>query len=118
MWKSTAYTTENFVRNQIAVPIRYRNAISSAKPYPDHNLVLYKFEIWLKRIEKKTTKKRIDIKKLSNMNIEQQVQESVDNEIKRLKKNTIELTENWIEIEHDNVHSTETKSNEVNGTDD
>lgn len=107
-WKSPADTPENNVRNQIdyiAVPMRYRNAIKSAKTYPgadvptDHNPVVCELEVRLKRIKKNPTNERIDIRKLSNSNTRQQIQESISSELNRINEHTIEVTKKWNEIE-------------------
>ncbi|KAH1021617.1 hypothetical protein HUJ04_011113 [Dendroctonus ponderosae] len=96
-WKSQADSAEKTVRNQIdyiAIPNRFKNSIRSAKTYPGANVpsghipVVCRFELRLKRIKKAPSKNNINIGKLSDRNIRSQVQESLNNGLKKINSNT------------------------------
>lgn len=108
-WKSPGDSPENIIRNQIdyiAVPTRFKNAIKSAKTYPgadvpsDHNPVVCRLDVRLKRLEKKVLNNTIDIKKLSDPSIEQQVREHLSDEIRDINENTTDIREKWDKIKY------------------
>ncbi|XP_072402422.1 uncharacterized protein [Diabrotica undecimpunctata] len=109
-WKSPADSPDKIIRNQIdyiAAPIRFRNSIKAVKTYPgadvasDHNPVVCKFEVKLKKPNAKNRPETLDIRKLSNNNIKQQMQENLNTEISKILKNNNEPLEKWSEIKEE-----------------
>lgn len=60
---------------------------------------MWKIEITLKCIRKKTTNERTDIKSLFDVNIRQQTQKSLTNKIRKINENTTELMQQKNKIE-------------------
>lgn len=81
-WVSPQDKPGNVVRNQIdylLINKRFRNSIQSAKTYPsadigsDHNALVAKINVRLKRLEKNKRKQQYDMTKLKDNNIKTQV---------------------------------------------
>jgi len=79
------------------IPKRYRNAIKSVKTYPeadvhsDHNPLVCKMEVKLRlfKIERPNNIK-INIRKLHNPDIKQQLQLSLSTSIKDINRSTVD----------------------------
>jgi len=109
-WRSPADNNNRIVRNQIdfvMINRRYRNTVVSCKTYPgadipsDHNLLLARTKLRLKKILKKMPPRGIDIQKLKEDNILQQTKERLNNDFKTLSENSnheTEMEELWNKI--------------------
>ena len=70
-WRSSADSPEYIVRNQIdyfIIQKSFQNAIKSLRVSSDHNPVIGKIEIKLKKVRKKSSSQKPDIRKLKNKN--------------------------------------------------
>lgn len=103
-WRAPGDSPDNIIRNQIdyiAVPTRYKNVIKASKTYPgadvctDHNPVVCKMVLRVKRLEKKAHNNAIDIKNLSNPETEQKVREQLKKKVKDINDNTSDIREKW-----------------------
>lgn len=94
-WKSPADGANNkIVRNQIdylLINKRYRNSIKSAKTYPgadvstDHNPIIVRMEVKLKKLIPKQNKTKIDISQLQDPITKEQVATRINNELSQIK---------------------------------
>lgn len=101
-WRSPADNNNRIVRNQIdyiMINRRYRNAVVSCKTYPgadipsDHNLLLARTKLRLKKIDKRKPSKVADMRKLKQDHIFQQTKERLNKEIKTISEGSNQKTE-------------------------
>lgn len=101
-WRSPADNNHRIVRNQIdfvMINRKYRNAITSCKTYPgadipsDHNLLLARTKLRLKKIVRKKTSKNVDTRKLKQDNVFQQTKERLNKEFMNISVNNNHETE-------------------------
>lgn len=92
-WKSPADKDNKIRRNQIdyvLIKKRYRNTIKSAKTYPgtdigsDHNPVIVKMEIRLKKQAAIDNKKQLPVSHLKNPMVKQQLTEKINEELSKI----------------------------------
>ncbi|XP_060533769.1 craniofacial development protein 2-like [Cylas formicarius] len=101
-WKSPANSSHRIIRNQIdfiMINRRYRNAVVSCKTYPgadipsDHNLLLARTKLRLKKIVKKRHSRRINVRKLQQENILQRTRDKINNELGNISQTSNHATE-------------------------
>ena len=109
-WRSPADNNQRIVRNQIdfvMVNRKYRNAIVSCKTYPgadipsDHNLLLARTNLRLKKIVKGKPSKIADMRKLKQDNVLQETKERLNRELKTISENNnheVEIEDLWNKI--------------------
>lgn len=102
-WKSPADSPQKVIRNQIDFIIinkRYQNSVKSVKTYPgadilsDHNLLLSKIKIRLKKTRKRNPQKRLDTQRLKDNTTRMEVKEELNNNI-----NSISLDINYEDMD-------------------
>ena len=108
-WKAPRDDGENITRNQIDYIIinqRFRNAIVSAKTYPgadiesDHNLVLADMKLKLKKIKTTTKSTRINLRRLKEPDLCQQIKEQIHKEVQKVEEQgQLNATGKWRELE-------------------
>lgn len=86
-WKSPADKDNNIVRNQIdyiLIKHRYRNAIKTVKAYPgadvssDHNPLIARFQLQLKKMQNKHKVDKLDIEKLKSEEIREKLKQQIN----------------------------------------
>ncbi|XP_030746820.1 uncharacterized protein LOC115875493 [Sitophilus oryzae] len=109
-WKSLADCNHRIVRNQIdfvMINRKYRNSVTSCKTYPgadiptDHNLLLARIRLRLKKIVKKRPSKRLDVRKLQQEIILQRTKDTINNELRIISEESnpeIEVEQLWNKI--------------------
>ncbi|XP_030751542.1 uncharacterized protein LOC115879046 [Sitophilus oryzae] len=108
-WKSPADSPQKMNRNQIDFIIinkRYQNSVKSVKTYPgadilsDHNLLLSKIKIRLKKTRKRNPQKRLDTQRLKDNTTRMEVKEELNNNI-----NSISLDINYEDMDVEDTWS-------------
>uniref|UniRef100_A0A8D8M2B6 Craniofacial development protein 2 n=1 Tax=Cacopsylla melanoneura TaxID=428564 RepID=A0A8D8M2B6_9HEMI len=111
-WKAPGDGINNAIRrNQIdyiLIKRRFRNAVKSTKTYPgadvssDHNPVVAKIEVRLKKVERKNNKKKtLDLSKLKNDDVADTIKQNVSVkmiDIKHQNAQTENVDEKWENI--------------------
>ncbi|XP_030747109.1 uncharacterized protein LOC115875737 [Sitophilus oryzae] len=101
-WKSPQDDKQNIVRNQIdyiLINHRYKNVIKSVKTYPgadvssDHNPLVARFLIALKKQRVIPTANRIDVSGLKIQETRQRLQNNINDNLRTLKNNQITTEE-------------------------
>ena len=101
-WRSPADKEGQIVRNQIDYVLirqRYRNAIISAKTYPsadigsDHNPVVTKIRLRMKRIKRRAENTRIEITRLREKDTKQHLTEEINETLMNIKEEVLQSTE-------------------------
>ena len=89
-WKSPADCPQKVIRNQIDYIIinkRFQNSVKSTKAYPgadvpsDHNLLLSRMKLHLKKVYKGKPQKRPDIQKLKDNTTREEIKNELNNKI-------------------------------------
>uniref|UniRef100_A0A8D8WPG5 Craniofacial development protein 2 n=1 Tax=Cacopsylla melanoneura TaxID=428564 RepID=A0A8D8WPG5_9HEMI len=102
----------NIIRNQIDFILmrrRFRNSVKSVKTYPgadvssDHNPVVAVIKLKLKKVARKTQKNHLDLSKLKDKNITNQLKSKIDNKIKNVKNEN--LMSNDVNTKWKNIQS-------------
>ncbi|KAF2903969.1 hypothetical protein ILUMI_02204 [Ignelater luminosus] len=101
-WKSPANKNNNIARNQIDYVLinkRYRNFIRSAKTYPeansatDHNSIVVKFAVRLKRVQKQQKQLHISSVHLKDPAIRQQLTQKINEDVNKTRENSLDHNE-------------------------
>lgn len=113
-WKSPQDTKDRPIRNQIdyfLINERYRNGVKSVKAYPgadmfsDHNPVIARFQIKLKRMVKRTKRNQIDIRQLQKAEIRQSIKEEINNNLRTFRMKGEYENEHYINEKWDHFKS-------------
>lgn len=103
-WKSPADSAEHIIRNQIdyiTIQTRFQNAIKSVKAYPgadvasDHNPLVCKLQVKLKKVGRHTTNHRTDITKLQDDETRALVANTLKTKITDITSSSDDPMEKW-----------------------
>lgn len=109
-WRAPTDSNDRIVRNQIdfiMINKKYRNAVTSCKTYPgadipsDHNLLLARTKLRLKKVGKGRPLRGADMQKLKQHTVFQQTKDRINTELKTIsEKNAsdLELEDLWDKI--------------------
>ncbi|XP_046988576.1 craniofacial development protein 2-like [Schistocerca americana] len=113
-WKSPRDCNEEVCRNQIdfiLINKRYKNSIHGVKTYPgadifsDHNLLVAKFHVKLKAMQKKQKKDYINTTILRDPLTKQKTSEEINKELVRIKNNQTEDIDGKWELIKDTLNN-------------
>lgn len=124
-WKSPQDNPNNIVRNQIdyiLIRKRYRNGVKSVKTYPgadvpsDHNLLMAKVQVRLKKVKKPNKKKNVPMDALKCNKQRTQIAERLNNNLKKIKEKRSRITthnieKTWTEMKNAIKNATERLTN-------
>lgn len=109
-WKASSDRKSEIIRNQIEhimIRRRFRNTIKSVKTYPgaeiafDHNPVVAAIHLKLKKMVWKTTKERMDPRRLKDNVVYKNVQKNINDKLNELRykdNNNITIDQQWQNI--------------------